>query len=54
MGESDAAAIDALAAYQFSAVWNAQDLNREYAEHAAWTDCGTIAGRLGSIASRRF
>jgi hypothetical protein len=35
MGESDAAAIDALAAYQFSAVWNAQDSNREYAEHAA-------------------
>jgi len=35
VGESDAAAIDALAAYQFSAVWNAQDSNREYAEHAA-------------------
>jgi hypothetical protein len=34
-GESDAAAIDALAAYQFSAVWNAKDSNRAYAEHAA-------------------
>ena len=31
----DMVVIDALAAYQFSAVWNAAHPNREYAEHAA-------------------
>jgi hypothetical protein len=34
-GESDTAAIDALAAYQFTAVWsNPMEWSREYAEHA--------------------
>jgi hypothetical protein len=31
----DMVVIDALAAYQFSAVWNAADSNPEYAKHAA-------------------
>ena len=31
----DTVVVDALAAYQFSAVWNAGDSNTQYAEHAA-------------------
>ena len=31
----DLVVVDALAAYQFAAVWNAGDSNRQYAEHAA-------------------
>ena len=31
----DLVVVDALAAYQFAAVWNAADPNRQYAEHAA-------------------
>ncbi len=35
-GASETAAVDALAAYQFSALWTAQDPERGYAEHAAF------------------
>jgi hypothetical protein len=38
MGDSETAAIDALTAYQyqFCATWTARDLNRAYAEYAAF------------------
>jgi hypothetical protein len=35
MGDSETAAIDALAAYQFCATWTAREPNRAYAEYAA-------------------
>jgi hypothetical protein len=36
MGGKEAAAIDALAAYQFCAMWTAGDPSSAYAEYAAW------------------
>jgi hypothetical protein len=36
MGDSETAAVDALTAYQFCAMWTAQDPSRAYAEHAAF------------------
>jgi hypothetical protein len=36
MGDSETAAIDALTAYQFCAMWSTQDPNRAYAEYAAF------------------
>jgi len=35
MGDSETAAMDALAAYQFCATWTAREPNRAYAEYAA-------------------
>jgi hypothetical protein len=35
MGDSETAAMDALAAYQFCATWTARDPTRAYAEYAA-------------------